>query len=32
MVQITDTARTELLKVLADKGDSPTVRIFARNG
>jgi hypothetical protein len=32
MVQITDNARQELLKVLADKGDSPTVRIFARYG
>ena len=32
MVEITETARAELIKVLADKGDSPTVRIFARHG
>ena len=32
MVEITDNAREELLKVLAGKGDSPTVRIFARHG
>jgi hypothetical protein len=32
MIEITTSAREELQKVLADKGDNATVRIFARHG
>ena len=32
MIELSDAARQELLKAVADKGKSPTVRVYASYG